>query len=256
MLRDGRFFTFIAGAEGSGTTLLLRLLAAGERAVSLGGNHVKLPDEPEAQTLGKEFDAENRDLWDRKLSFAAHNVARIRWHETMRRMLEHPAFGDITAYFFKRSFPFLMPRDRFQPDIWDILDLWPDAHFVTIYRDPRESSYSAFRRGFDNDIRRLAVTCSEQLTWLAAQVRAVGPERFSIISYRRLCENPVAVLCAIAPYCGIGPEDIDAAVSAHPVVPAADRWAQELSPEDGRDLDGFFSAGRAAQWDILIPDGE
>ena len=42
----GRKFNFIAGAEGSGTTVLLRLLSAPAVASSLGGNYVKPPPHP------------------------------------------------------------------------------------------------------------------------------------------------------------------------------------------------------------------
>ena len=41
-----RKLIFIGGAEGSGTTVLLRLLSAPDGCVSLGGNFQKLPDHP------------------------------------------------------------------------------------------------------------------------------------------------------------------------------------------------------------------
>ena len=60
---DARKFAFVAGAEGSGTTMLLRLLSLPRRCGSLGGIFIKYP--PDARGLVGTFDASNRQLWDR-----------------------------------------------------------------------------------------------------------------------------------------------------------------------------------------------
>src|SRR5436190_22985045 len=78
-MADRRRFVFIVGAEGSGTTLLLRLLSRPECCASLGGNYLKLPDTPEAQQLAGELETAHRDLCDRKASFAECEDARRRW---------------------------------------------------------------------------------------------------------------------------------------------------------------------------------
>ena len=247
---DARKFAFVAGAEGSGTTMLLRLLSFPRRCVSLGGNFIKYP--PEARGLVGTFDASNRQLWDRKLSFAGHQDGRERWHRAMEAILESPLFADATRFFFKRSFPFNMPRDQFAPDLWDVYDLWPDVQVIVIYRDPRAAAYSAFRRGFDTDIRRLAVVASEQLTWLAGQVRAVGRERVAVLSYSELCSDPLRVLGPVAALCDLPFDEIRAGVEAEGLKTTADeRWARELDAAHVAWLNEFFDTRRRRQWELL-----
>lgn len=244
---------FIGGAEGSGTTLLLRLLSAPAGGAALGGNHFRLPPDPAARRLAAAFEAANRQLWDRKLSFEAHAEARRRWREAMAAILAAATFADTSRFFFKRSFPFATPRDRYAPDLWDVADLWPDGRILTIYRDPRAATYSAFRRGFDTDLRRLAVTCCEQLTWLDAQVRALGRERVLTLSYAALCASPLPVLAPVAAFCGMAFGPLAAAVAAEPLAHEADdRWARELPPGEAAWLDEFFDCRRRRQWETLV----
>jgi len=245
-------YIFIGGAEGSGTTLLLRLMSSPKSCVSLGGNYQKLPPYPEAKPLADAFIAANTRVWDRKLSFEEQESARRDWRLATDRILAAPAFSATSSYLFKRSFPFALPRDRFTPDLWDIMELWPNVRILIVYRDPRAATYSAFRRKFDTDLRRLAVVCSEQLTWLAGQVRAIGSERIRIVSYARLCADPGAVLEPTAAFCGIPYDQVISAIRPEEVVGNADdRWSRELSVQDSNWLNRFFDSGRLRQWEIL-----
>ena len=252
MGKVGKEYIFIGGAEGSGTTLLLRLLSSPKGCASLGGNYQKLPGHPDAKPLADAFIAANSRVWDRKLSFTEQESGRREWRAAMDHILVAPAFTEISHYLFKRSFPFASPRDRFTPDLWDIMELWPDVKILVVYRDPRAATYSAFRRKFDTDLRRLAVVCSEQLTWLAGQVRAIGPERIRIISYARLCADPGAVLEPVADFCGIPFDQVTDALGGEEVDANADsRWSHELSGQDSHWLKRFFNGGRLRQWEIL-----
>jgi len=247
-----REYIFIGGAEGSGTTLLLRLLSSPKGCASLGGNYQKLPAHPYAKPLADAFMAANNRVWDRKLSFAEQESGRRDWRAAMDHILAAPAFTEISRYLFKRSFPFASPRDRFTPDLWDIMELWPEVKILVVYRDPRAATYSAFRRKFDSDLRRLAVVCSEQLTWLAGQVRAIGPERIRVISYAQLCIDPGAVLEPLADFCGIPYDQVTAAVRGEKMEVNADsRWKDELSGQDANWLNRFFNCGRLRQWEVL-----
>jgi hypothetical protein len=56
---------FCAGAEGSGTTLLLHLLAAPARCVTAwGAMHIKLPPGAGAIRLATAFRQSNQAVWD------------------------------------------------------------------------------------------------------------------------------------------------------------------------------------------------
>jgi Sulfotransferase family len=254
MSRTKRFI-FIGGAEGSGTTLLLRLLSSPNCCVSLGGSLQKLPDFPVCKQLADAFIAANNLVWDRKLSFEEQDDGRSKWHVAMDHILAVPAFAQTSHYLFKRSFPFrvtALPRDRHTPDLWDILELWPDVRILVIYRDPRAATYSAFRRKFDSDLRRLAVVCSEQLTWLAGQVRAIGSERIRIVSYARLCADPGAALEPVANFCDIPYDQLSDAIGSEKFDTNADsRWSHELNKANSNWLDRFFNCRRLRQWEIL-----
>src|SRR5262249_49938320 len=135
-------FIFIAGAEGSGTTLLSRLIASPGDSASLGGLHVKLPPHPEAKRLVDEFQAANRSAWDRMLSFAEARDARRRWQKAWKAVCDAEAFDAIKHFVFKRSFPFGTPRGQFVPYLPDVLDLAENAYFALAYREPCASTFS------------------------------------------------------------------------------------------------------------------
>jgi hypothetical protein len=97
-------FIFIAGAEGSGTTLMSRLLAAPKTAASLGGLYVKTPQSEEAARLTEEFQSVNYLVWDRKASFAENREARRKWRAVWEHILGCAAFAGTTHFVFKRSF--------------------------------------------------------------------------------------------------------------------------------------------------------
>jgi hypothetical protein len=247
-----RRFIFLGGAEGSGTTLLLRRLSHPAMCASLGGNHVKIPDTPEALRLFRAFELANRQAWDRHADLQQGEASRRTWREVAAQILRSPAFARQSHFLFKRSFPFAMPRDGYTPDLWDVFDILPNARCVLIYRDPCASTYSALRRGFDTDLRRLAVVCSEQLSNLAAQVMALGPDNVRVISYRRLCREPARALAPIAEFCDLPAAAIEASIAAEPLDQTADRrYADELAPEAVSWLHGFFDARRRAQWPVL-----
>ena len=243
---------FIAGAEGSGTTLLRRLLAAPERCASLGRDLVKLPNHPDALPLFAALEEASKRLWDRLATLAEHEQARADWHLAADRIRLSPGFAGQTHVVLKRSFPFEVPRGRFVPDLWDVLDLPGDTRIVVIYREPCAAVYSALRRGFDPDLRRLAVRCSEQLTWLAGQVRAIGPGPVRIVSYRALCADPEAVLSSLARFCGMLPDPMLREAASEGLATDTDRrYATELPPTVAAWLEAFFDMRRRRQWDIL-----
>lgn len=245
-------FVFLAGAEGSGTTLLLRLLSAPTVCSSIGYNHTKVPPLPGAEVLAEKFSRASVALWDRKLSFREHEDALFNWQMSLEEILASEAYREQQFLVFKQSFPYEQPRDRYTPDIWDALELLPNTQIVVIYRDPRAATYSAFRRGFDSDLRRLAVGCAEQLTWIAGQVQAIGPDRVSIVSYSALCSSPRNVMAQLCQNLGIPPEEILSLTEMETINSSYDdRFSSELDHQDELWLNDYFNDRRCAQWKIL-----
>jgi hypothetical protein len=243
---------FIGGSEGSGTTLLLRVLSAPDICTSLGGNYIKLPGHPDADPLAKAFNDSNARLWDRKLPLLEHRAALREWSKAARAIIESDAYSDRRVLVYKRSFPFGVERDRYTPDIWHAMDLLDDTRIIVIYRNPCAATYSALRRGFDTDLRRTALACSEQLTWLAGQVRAIGREAVRIIRYSDLCRDPAATLKPIVDFCGIPFDEVQKSLEHERIgLEADERYLRELEPSDLEWLEGFFDFRRRRQWDIL-----
>lgn len=256
-MTDGVRLTFVAGAEGSGTTLLLRLLSVPATSASLGGNHFKIPAADEAQRLAEGFKWASSTVWDRTLSFAENHEGRRKWRAAWADILASEAFAGISHYLFKRSFPFGKPHGQFVPYLWDVADVCGDVNFIIIYRDPRASTYSALRRGFDQDLRRLALMCSEQLTSLSAQARTLPEDRLHVLSYRRLCSHPSETIERLLVALDLDGEGIrQAAARELPEPMIDDRFRRELPADDVAWLDGFFDERRCRQWDFLRSSAE
>ncbi|MBA3810503.1 MAG: sulfotransferase [Caulobacteraceae bacterium] len=243
---------FIAGVEGSGTTALLRILSAPPACASLGGNFLRLPEHPDARRLAKAFGAANQAQWDRTNDLAAQMTAPPAAAACLREIAQSAAFEAATHLLLKRSSPFGKPRDRFTPDLWDVLDLTEDARIVICYRDPRAAAYSALRR-FGGDLRQVALATADHLTFLAAQAQAIGAGRVHVLSYRTLCDRPEAALAPLAHFCELPLGALcEAERAARPQPPADDgRYRTELAREECRWLDAFFDDRRRAQWPLF-----
>jgi hypothetical protein len=251
-LLETKTLIFIAGAEGSGTSVLRRLLAAPDCCASLGQNFSKLPDHPEARRLFAEFVDASARLWDRTAPLSARLKARCDWHSAAERIGVSRVFSDRTHLVLKRSFPFGVPHGIGSPDLWDVLDLFADTRIVVIYREPCAAVYSAFRRGFDSDLRRLAVMCAEQLTRLAAYAQTIDTGLMRIISYGALCKAPDATLKPLSAFAGIPFDAISDAVRKERIMTDTDRrYASELPRSDVTWLERFFDARRRRQWEKL-----
>jgi len=245
-------FVFVVGASGSGTTLLTEVLSAPPGAASLGGNHVRLPDEsPEAVRLVTAFNHANQALWDRHAELGERRAARVRLAASYRELLDLPAYRALTHVLYKRSAPFML-GDRYRPDLGDIVELFPGARTVVAYRDPRASTVSALRRGFAQGLGRCASITEDSLTYLSAQLATLPEESYRVVGYEAFCADPTAHARTLAPFLGLDAEALVAAVRGRAIDPRrGQRWPRELDDEASAALDRFFDARRLAQWPLL-----
>jgi len=243
---------FLAGAEGSGTTMLLRLLAAPPRCAAIGGNYFKLPDTPSARPLADAFNTANARLWDRRQDLTGEVAAFSECQEALMAIAASDAYAEAEVLVAKRSFPFGGEGDRYSPDLWQVLGMLPKTRVVAIYREPCAATFSALRRGFDTDLSRLARRCAEQLTWLAAQLRAIGPEAARVVSYEALCRHPEAELTRLSAFCDLPLEAMLAAAETEGLSTSTDRrYAEELPQQQHAWLERYFDPRRRQQWDTL-----
>jgi hypothetical protein len=251
-----RELVFIAGAEGSGTTVLRTLLAAPSTCVAIGTKAGRRDERPDARALHADFDDVTVQLWDRNATLPRQVRAKDQWLALPDRVRSADAFAECTHLIFKRSFPFGSPHGAGSPDLLDIVDAFPDLRIIVVYRDPCAATYSAYRRGFDTDLRRLAVMCADQLSRLAGQVRALDPATVRVVSYRALCDEPARTLESICAFCDIPFEPVREAAEREQLRSDTDqRYARELPPDDAAWLAGYFDGRRRRQWeDVLEPE--
>ena len=259
VLMRGRRFIYICGAEGSGTTMLTKIVSAPAQCSSLGGNWFKLPAFPDAVRLAQEFEQADRQLSDQSRTFAEHGQAVARYRASLLLILQSPCFAAQTHLFFKRSFPYANSPYPYPstPDLCDTDDVVPNAHYIAIYREPRAACFSALRRGFDTNLRRLAISCSANLTWLAAQLHALDPSRTRVVSYEALCKEPARIISSLAQFCGLAPESLSDAAAVEKINPNTNqRFQSDLDPQTLSWLDRFFDARKRRQWALLEESAE
>jgi len=246
-------FIFIVGAEGSGTTMLTRILSAPKNAVGLGGNFTTIKDsEKEAFALVEQFDNANADLWDRKASHEICLRAKGELPRLISRLRHLEDYAKVSHVVYKRSAPFFKD-DRFRPDLADLPEIFEDLRIILIYRDPRACTFSALRRGFGENLRQCAVITEEQLTYLAAQLATLDAASYRVISYEKFCAEPEALTSQLAEFCGLPEMALGRAVIKEKLDPATnDRWQQELTAADRDFLNKFFDDRRLAQWQLIL----
>lgn len=246
-------FVFIAGAGGSGTTMLLRILGGTPVSAAIGGNHISLPKEAtDAIRIVKEFRKTNLDMWDRYGTCAQIEAALVRSGELLDELMGQPELAGVTHIVFKRSFPF-GDGDRYRPDLYDLTRLFGQVRVVVPYRDPKAAAYSILRRGFFDHIRQCAIICEEQLTLLSAQLAAMPEASRYVYRYESFCEDPRRHVSRMAQVCGLPEDELVAALDAERVQSdRIDRWRNELPAGEVEFLDSFFDESRIGQWQALV----
>jgi hypothetical protein len=249
-------FVFVVGVSGSGTTMTTRILGGAPGAVCLGGNHVRVPDDPAALEVSRRFNEASARLWDRQADALTAASAGREMVDLLDQLSGLPACQGVTHVVYKRSFPFFA-GDRHRPDLRDLFDLFADVRLVVVHRDPRAATASSLRREFGPNLRACAVVIEDQLTYVAAQLATLDPSRCLLTSYEGFCSDPTTGARRLARFCGLDESGlIRAALAERVEVGRNDRWRAELSAADVRFLDRFFDAGRRRQWALLSAGGQ
>jgi hypothetical protein len=245
-------FVFIVGAQGSGTTVLTRILSGPDCAVALGGNYVTIPrDDREAFALVEQFDEVNAALWDRRAGHERSGALRREMRRIVDALVGLPRHAGVSHVVYKRSAPFF-GGDRYRPDLTDLMTAFADLRVIAIYRDPRPATCSALRRGYADNLRHCAVISEEQLTYLAAQLATLPASLWRLTSYERLCAEPHATLEALAAFCGLPRAEVLSSLEREGLKPAQnEHWRDEVDPAGQGYLDAFFDDRRLAQWALL-----
>jgi hypothetical protein len=250
--RQNYRFLFVVGASGSGTTMLTRILAYPNSVVGIGGMHISIPQtEKEAYQLATYHNQVNALLWDRYGSLEQYQWAKHESLWILDELLSLPQYKQIQYILYKRSAPFML-GDRYRPDLADLFDMYEDLRIIVIYRDPRASTYSSFRRGFVNTLRHAAIITDEQLTYMAAQLATLPQESYMLLNYTNFCSRPSDYVHALAIFSGIDEGLLQEAATQEKVVLGQDdKWRNELASNDVAFLDQYFDDRRQQQWSLL-----
>lgn len=249
MAKTSYRFLFLIGASGSGTSMLSRLLGAPPNCVCLGGSDVTVPrSDRAAYRLVKQFQKANDHVWHRWGPADRAEHGRRQMLEKIDELLEMPAYAGVDTVVFKRSAPFHR-GDRYRPDLRDIDRMFPDYRILSIYRDPRASTASSFRRKFADNLRACAVITEEQLTCVSAQLATFPEDRIASFGYEAFCREPSAYIDRVATFCGLDPAPLEAAIAEERVAPdRIDSWRERAAQEDVAFLDDYFDERRRSQW--------
>lgn len=245
---------FLTGASGSGTTLLTRILSSPSSVMTIGGKHRAIKrDGSDLFRQASRFNRLTKWMWDRTATVEQYHKARRELSPTLAWIQAHERAASITHFLFKRSAPFYN-GDQYRPDLLDLIELFPQIKIVLVYRDPRASTYSSFRREFAENLRYASVICAEQLTYLSAQLAALPSEQVHVIGYEAYCADPLPMTRALAAFLGIdaaGTDEMLRAVEAEKVDPTTnDRWQRECDSDEADFLNRFFGA-RQPLWGAL-----
>ncbi len=253
LLRDYRFI-FIVGATGSGTTLLTRILSSPKTVVGLGGNFTTVSERDKAAcSVILQFDKATIDLWDRKATHEKYRKAKREIPVIIDSLLGLENYSHVSHILYKRSAPFFK-GDRYRPDLSDLLDLFGDLRIIVIYRDPKASTFSSFRRGFAENLRQCAVFCEEQLTYLSSQLATLDHDVYQVINYEEFCSRPGIIIKKLAEICQLPENILLHAVERENVKPGRnEQWLQELDTSERDFLIKFFNTRRLSQWPLFFP---
>ncbi len=170
-------FLFIAGVEGSGTTLTLRLLERLEGYVCLGGNHITKGYEE----AGSRINELTKALWQ------LPRLPPQKCREIIAEINDIRVDG-VETIIYKRSYPF---ASQYMPDLSDIQEIGNSCRIVMLRRYFFDNVNSILRRGMENDVDSALNRISHGYKHLYCQSQAAHEKGFplQLIDYDNLVND-------------------------------------------------------------------
>ena len=180
-------FLFIAGVEGSGTTITLKLLETLPGHVCLGGKYIS----EGLEKPGKKLNKLSRKFWRLPRS---GDTRRQKWLAEANA-IEVPEQVDTIIY--KRSYPFSRPR--FVPNLMDLPEIGRSFKIVLVRRHLFDNVNSIIRRGFERTEAKSLDRIFTGYKHLYQQSREAHQQEFPllIIDYDKLVD-PVSKLTELS----------------------------------------------------------
>jgi hypothetical protein len=189
-------FLFIAGVEGSGTTITLKLLETLPGHVCLGGKYIsKGLEKP-----GKKLNKLSRKFW--RLPRRS-DKRRDKW---LAEAADIEVPGEVETIIYKRSYPFSRPR--YVPDLLDIQELGKNCKIILVRRHLFDNVNSIIRRGFERTEEKSLNRIFTGYKHLYQQSREVHQQKYPllIIDYDKLVEPATKIkeLSRLSSFLGYG----------------------------------------------------
>lgn len=232
---------FIAGIEGSGTTLLNKLLSEPENAISITHHNyiqadiVNMSDKAERISEGsfssiKKFQhlttvKKFNFLVDKIWKFP-YNVNKDNKDEILMslRNLKIPVF--ISNVVIKRSYP-SGKQGMIFPNLDDLFDISKDVKIIHVERNFEENCASILRRRFVSDIDDAVERLRNAKTILISQLDSIENTKVLYITYEDLVKNTFYILYRLESFIGYERGELTKFIS----------WVGEGSTESRRILE-------------------
>jgi hypothetical protein len=182
---------FIAGIEGSGTTMMLELLDRLGGFASLGGQYISTGFED----TGRRLNQLTARLWKLPTLSPADK-------SPILREINGIEVGDVRTVVYKRSTPF--QDARYMPDMSDVAALGSSRKLIIVRRHFFDKLNSILRRGFESDLDAALDRISTAYQHLYKQVRRL-PElglQYLTLDYEKLIDpdSKQRQLALLAPF--------------------------------------------------------
>ena len=183
-----KFLVFVAGVEGSGTTILGKLLSIPDFAVALGGGYVSpTPLGYDTGSVRARLNAFTRVLWRHSNPPLGANKRRI-----LKEIGALPVAGVFSHVIYKRSYPF--EDVRHFPNLADLDKIANNVRVVVSRRNPLENAASILRRGFVDTLKASIERVARAYRILGLQLEKFDKDRVHVVDYETLISDSFATI--------------------------------------------------------------